>query len=168
MSRPTMKQIGRLLELQAQAGQISTLPETRDEATAMIGELYKVVRPSPPKCICIGRNGIPVISYPKPVKRSGQCSLKDFAPLHPDVRWDVVRSTCLCHYCRKRIPMRNRTVDHRLPRSRGGTNERSNLVMSCKICNNVKGSRTEEEWRDEGMNTEIARQRAREKGGRGC
>ncbi|MYM19977.1 HNH endonuclease [Brevibacterium sp. 5221] len=41
------------------------------------------------------------------------------------------------------------TVDHVLPRSRGGANSWENLVACCRACNNRKGDRTPEEigWR---------------------
>jgi CRISPR/Cas system Type II protein with McrA/HNH and RuvC-like nuclease domain len=38
------------------------------------------------------------------------------------------------------------TVDHKLPRSRGGSNRYDNLVGACKGCNNLKGSMTAAEY----------------------
>ena len=46
----------------------------------------------------------------------------------------------LCAYCRCK---RADTVDHLKPRSKGGSNLRSNLVPACKSCNHSKGS---EDW----------------------
>jgi len=43
----------------------------------------------------------------------------------------------LCCYCRER---RATTLDHIKPRSRGGSNLRSNLVPACVECNHSKGS----------------------------
>lgn len=37
-------------------------------------------------------------------------------------------------------------IDHVVPRSRGGTNRVSNLVLSCHACNSVKGDRTAAEF----------------------
>lgn len=37
-------------------------------------------------------------------------------------------------------------VEHMTPRSRGGTNRVSNLVIACDTCNDAKGKRTPEEW----------------------
>jgi 5-methylcytosine-specific restriction endonuclease McrA len=37
-------------------------------------------------------------------------------------------------------------VEHMTPRSRGGTNRVSNLVIACHTCNQTKGKRTPEEW----------------------
>lgn len=38
-------------------------------------------------------------------------------------------------------------VDHQTPRSRGGSDDISNLVPACAECNVSKGSMTVEEWR---------------------
>lgn len=46
-----------------------------------------------------------------------------------------------CAYCRGPAT----TVDHVLPRSRGGPDSWENLVACCVRCNNVKGNRTPEE-----------------------
>lgn len=39
------------------------------------------------------------------------------------------------------------TVDHLTPRSRGGTDDKSNLVMACHSCNARKGAKTADEYR---------------------
>ena len=39
------------------------------------------------------------------------------------------------------------TLDHRTPRSLGGTNDRSNLVTACAACNAAKGEQTEQDYR---------------------
>ena len=39
------------------------------------------------------------------------------------------------------------TLDHRTPRSLGGTNDRANLTTACVSCNAAKGERTEVEYR---------------------
>jgi 5-methylcytosine-specific restriction endonuclease McrA len=46
-----------------------------------------------------------------------------------------------CAYCRRSAT----TVDHVVPRSRGGADTWTNLVACCVRCNNVKGDRTPEE-----------------------
>lgn len=54
-----------------------------------------------------------------------------------------------CYYCAADL-RRHRdgaTLDHRLPRSRGGTDARSNLVPACRPCNQAKGPLTVEEFR---------------------
>ncbi|HEY8416138.1 MAG TPA: RRXRR domain-containing protein, partial [Thermaerobacter sp.] len=48
-----------------------------------------------------------------------------------------------CAYCGGPGPL---TIDHVLPRSRGGTNAWENLLPACWACNQAKGNRTPEEW----------------------
>lgn len=40
------------------------------------------------------------------------------------------------------------TTDHKIPVSRGGTNDLDNLVLSCISCNSSKGGREPDEWFD--------------------
>lgn len=49
-----------------------------------------------------------------------------------------------CQYCGNRDAL---TVDHVVPRSRGGEDRWENLVAACIPCNNRKGDRTPEEAR---------------------
>ncbi len=51
-----------------------------------------------------------------------------------------------CQYCGSRDSL---TVDHVLPKSRGGGDSWENLVAACTPCNNRKGCRTPEEARME-------------------
>lgn len=44
----------------------------------------------------------------------------------------------LCHYCGQRHRLRTLTVDHVVPRSRGGSNHLFNLVLACRPCNLAK------------------------------
>lgn len=50
-----------------------------------------------------------------------------------------------CQYCGVIESPRDMTIDHVIPRSRGGENTWSNLVTCCKRCNQKKGNRTPEE-----------------------
>lgn len=50
-----------------------------------------------------------------------------------------------CQYCGKRIERKALTVDHVIPRSRGGKNTWTNTVAACFDCNNRKADRTPEE-----------------------
>jgi hypothetical protein len=38
------------------------------------------------------------------------------------------------------------SIDHRIPRSRGGSDEGDNLWVLCRSCNSSKGDQTDEEW----------------------
>lgn len=59
-----------------------------------------------------------------------------------------------CEYCGQQIfgdippTARNRaTGDHRIPKARGGTNERANIALCCYSCNKSKDMLTEAEFR---------------------
>ena len=65
-----------------------------------------------------------------------------------------------CHYCRLVTPLgsertgqerrsideRFANLDHRIPRSRGGPDHPSNWVLSCNLCNTLKGDMDAEEF----------------------
>ena len=51
----------------------------------------------------------------------------------------------ICNGCRVAFPFRNFTVDHIIPRSRGGTDHPDNLQLLCAACNSLKGNRTQPE-----------------------
>lgn len=50
-----------------------------------------------------------------------------------------IRDNYTCQYCGKELHQRNATVDHILPRAKGGKNCFINTVCSCKHCNSWKG-----------------------------
>ena len=50
-----------------------------------------------------------------------------------------------CNGCRVHFPFRNLTVDHIVPRVKGGTDHRENLQLLCGACNSLKGTGTEAE-----------------------
>ncbi len=51
-----------------------------------------------------------------------------------------------CYYCHKPLGRREKTIDHKIPLSRGGEHTYSNLVVACKQCNNDKSDMTENEY----------------------
>lgn len=53
----------------------------------------------------------------------------------------------VCFYCDKALSDFDRTIDHFVPRSRGGTDARTNLRLSCIECNSKKGVLSYEEFR---------------------
>jgi len=55
------------------------------------------------------------------------------------------RDRHLCQYCRKKFPKADLTIDHVMPRSRGGRDTWENLVLACVKCNIRKGNRTPDE-----------------------
>lgn len=52
-----------------------------------------------------------------------------------------------CAYCGCKITDHNLTVDHRIPRVEGGTNDLDNLYLCCKHCNSKKGTKFLNEFR---------------------
>jgi 5-methylcytosine-specific restriction endonuclease McrA len=38
----------------------------------------------------------------------------------------------------ERLPINAVTIDHRIPKSKGGSNDKSNLVLACYGCNSEK------------------------------
>jgi len=58
-----------------------------------------------------------------------------------------MRDKFRCQYCGKKKIATELTLDHILPRSRGGDNSPLNIVSACIACNGRKGNRTPEEAR---------------------
>lgn len=57
----------------------------------------------------------------------------------------LMRDRHACQYCGRTGQSATLTLDHVIPRSRGGETAWENLVACCHECNNRKGSRTPEE-----------------------
>jgi 5-methylcytosine-specific restriction endonuclease McrA len=54
-------------------------------------------------------------------------------------------TVCLpCHWCRCRITFDQATVDHVRPRSEGGVDELSNVVIACDDCNQLRNKLTQD------------------------
>lgn len=60
-----------------------------------------------------------------------------------------------CHYCKRKVRLRvygqdrradDASLDHKIPKSKGGTNDDDNLILSCSECNNAKGDRSYEDF----------------------
>lgn len=68
-----------------------------------------------------------------------------------------------CCYCGSQIKSIDATWDHVTPRSKGGTTDWSNIVLSCKPCNARKADKTPEEA---GMKLLVAPSRPQWKGAR--
>lgn len=61
-------------------------------------------------------------------------------------RLNLIEKDPHCHYCRREVDFYNSTLDHLIPRSKGGTGRLENLVLSCYICNHRKGDKSAEEF----------------------
>jgi 5-methylcytosine-specific restriction endonuclease McrA len=60
----------------------------------------------------------------------------------------LLRDHNTCQYCGRVFAPQDLTLDHIIPRSRGGDSAWDNLVTCCRSCNNRKGDRSPE---DSGM-----------------
>ena len=58
-----------------------------------------------------------------------------------------MRDKFRCQYCGDKKAVSELTLDHILPRSRGGDNSPVNIVTACVACNNRKANRTPDEAR---------------------
>ena len=62
--------------------------------------------------------------------------------------WKRKRSEGLCHFCHKKFPPKELTMDHIVPLIRGGKSAKGNVVTSCKECNNNKKHMLPVEWEE--------------------
>lgn len=65
-----------------------------------------------------------------------------------DDLYNLMTSSNTCYYCGKPIFIlgKEKTVDHKIPTSKEGTNELNNLVVCCRHCNFTKRDMTEKEY----------------------
>lgn len=77
----------------------------------------------------------------------------DFLPRTP-AEWDQVKAVLLqetgwlCDYCHMPLTWKAATIDHAIPRCRGGTDHFANLAPACGRCNSSKGGRSVWQWRE--------------------
>ncbi len=60
--------------------------------------------------------------------------------------WQQKISKGECHYCRRRFPPGELTMDHVVPLIRGGRTTKGNVVPVCKECNTKKKYLLPMEW----------------------
>jgi ATP adenylyltransferase len=81
--------------------------------------------------------------------------LIDDSAVPGDLRFQVLadseRRCVLCGATERERPL---DVDHILPRSRGGTNERANLQVLCSRCNRAKGNRDTRDFRQSAVESD--------------
>ena len=53
-----------------------------------------------------------------------------------------LRDNYICQYCKQMFGHKDLTLDHVIPKSKGGKTEWSNIVSACRKCNNDKASHT--------------------------
>ena len=57
-----------------------------------------------------------------------------------------IRDRGACQYCDMNISLKHGTVDHVIPKSRGGKHRWENVVLSCVRCNQAKGDKLPSEF----------------------
>lgn len=64
----------------------------------------------------------------------------------PDKRLQLIeRDRWTCQYCGEAVDKGNVTLDHFIPQSKGGGNNKENLRTSCLACNSIKSGKSFEE-----------------------
>lgn len=53
----------------------------------------------------------------------------------------------ICHYCGKRLPAKELTMDHIVPIARGGKSTKGNVAPCCPDCNTQKKSSLLMDWK---------------------
>ena len=53
-----------------------------------------------------------------------------------------LRDNYICQYCKQMNSYKDLTLDHVIPKSKGGKTEWTNIVSACRKCNNQKGNHT--------------------------
>ena len=53
----------------------------------------------------------------------------------------LIRDKYTCQYCAAKLVLSTATIDHVVPRSRGGKSNFDNCVASCSNCNKIKGNK---------------------------
>ena len=67
--------------------------------------------------------------------------LADIKPFITQKQWLYGAQDGYCKGCRSHFPVQNFTIDHIIPRSKGGTDHVENLQLLCGHCNSLKGDR---------------------------
>lgn len=77
-------------------------------------------------------------------------------PVPTDVRYKVLAAAKgRCTLCGARSAERRIEVDHIVPRSRGGSNDISNLQALCDVCNRGKSNLDDTDFRASGTGEEV-------------
>lgn len=72
---------------------------------------------------------------------------KDFISYNCNRKNVIWRDKNICQYCGNKFSFHELTMDHVIPKSRGGDKSWENIVACCKKCNTKKSNKTPEEAR---------------------
>lgn len=74
-------------------------------------------------------------------------TVREFVPHQGGVNFTrnniYIRDRYICQYCLDAFNTRDLTLDHVIPKSKGGKSEWTNIVTACKKCNHAKSNRTD-------------------------
>ena len=73
------------------------------------------------------------------LKKYVHIPFKDLSPSRKNI---FKRDNYICQYCEIKLDTETATVDHVVPRCRGGKHEWQNVVTCCLKCNRKKGDKT--------------------------
>ena len=103
----------------------------------------EVIEEHPCKTIGLVRGKIPMPTIVRFKKGVFMGALKlPIKTRKPNRKNIFMRDSGRCQYCNKKLSYNFATVDHVIPRSKGGRNTWENLVLCCEPCNVKKGNRT--------------------------
>ena len=87
-----------------------------------------------------------VFQHPKVIKLRKYVKIKQHLKGVKYSRKNILaRDKMVCQYCGIKCSSKTATLDHVMPKSRGGKNSWENIVTSCADCNNKKDNRTPKE-----------------------
>lgn len=79
------------------------------------------------------------ISVPSVIRLLHYIKVPRMKEKHPTKKNILIRDKNTCQYCGRRSNPADLTLDHVIPKSRGGETRWDNLVACCKTCNTRKG-----------------------------
>jgi 5-methylcytosine-specific restriction endonuclease McrA len=135
--------MGRVLLLNATYEPLQLVSDRRAVVLVLLGRAEEVATPEEPRVLHSPRMQVAV---PAIVRLTNLVRLPPHARIPPVTRRAVLaRDRSSCAYCGEHAD----TVDHVVPRSRGGNHEWGNVVAACRRHNVEKGNRLLEElgWR---------------------
>lgn len=92
---------------------------------------------------------VPPLNVPIVAERLASTQIEDVDADYfndPEKRIEVFeRDQWTCQYCGEKVDEKNSTLDHFIPKSKGGGNNKENLRTACLACNSVKSGKSFEE-----------------------
>ncbi len=102
--------------------------------TDRFGTLYTVILPE----------DVPIVA--EKIASKMLFKVEDDYFTNPDKRHEIYeRDKWICQYCGGEVNQQNATLDHYVPKSKGGDNSKDNLKTCCLLCNSIKSGKTYEE-----------------------